>query len=176
MFLVTDLTNTLPITAMVNDIKDIGDIIIGITGDTDTGNSVQVIAGHMGFGDEFISQSHFTIHCITEAELKDTDTEQQGSLLHKNTQKDVRLFLDALLDMLPKEPGGCDARGNHSYWSNNDEILCPSEAACETLAYFLQDVLKESGITVLTGWYDPSEDAKNSKCDDCSGFNYIRFE
>lgn len=170
MFLVTDLTDARNITTQSNDIKDVGDIIIGITGDPDAGSGIQAIAGHMQFGDEFVSRSRFKVCCVKENEF---DGVGVGSSADEGKHMGVKQLLDALVDMLPK---GCDASKGHGYWANGGEILCPSEDACEASANFLQDLLQESGITVLTGRYDPEEDARNGEYDGCTGFSYISFE
>ncbi len=86
----------------------------------------------------------------------------------------VRSVLDAILEALPKEPMPFNTDDN--FWTNGDEILCPSETACETLAEFFKALLKGTTTDVLTGWYDPAEDTRNSESDECTGFDYIRFE
>ena len=73
-------------------------------------------------------------------------------------------LLNILLGCLPREP--------RSY---GDMILCPSETSCGIIADFLQDILRESTITVTTGYFDPFEDRRNNECDDYTGFYYIEF-
>lgn len=91
-----------------------------------------------------------------------------------NKQREI---IDKIFEMLPREPRSYDTSDNPGFWTDGDEILCPSEAECEMVAEFLKDVLSEYGnMTILTGWYDPYEDAENEEQDDKTGFNYIRFE
>ena len=49
----------------VNDVKDVGDIVIGVTGKTEEGEKAERIAGLMNFGDTFISQEYF-IGCYSD--------------------------------------------------------------------------------------------------------------
>lgn len=91
-----------------------------------------------------------------------------------NKQKEV---IDKIIDMLPGEPRSYNTSDDPGFWTDGEEILCPSEIECEIIAEFLKDILSEYGnMTVLTGWYDPFEDAANGEQDEKTGFNYIRFE
>ena len=87
-------------------------------------------------------------------------------------------FVDLLLSMLPREPRSYDIANDPGFWTDGEQILCPSEAECEIVATFLQDVFSEYPEMPLiqTGWYDPFEDANNRETDDYSGFCYIQFE
>ena len=89
--------------------------------------------------------------------------------------KDV---LSAILDMLPREPRSYDTNDDPGFWTNEEEILCPSEAECEIIAAFIEDVFAEypERPIIQTGYYDPYEDANNGEIDDYTGFYYIRFE
>lgn len=84
-------------------------------------------------------------------------------------------LLDMLLERLPKSPVIRAASGKPGCWSDGGMILCPTEASCENVADFLQDILRDT-IVVHTGYYDPNEDRRNQECDDHSGFYYISFE
>lgn len=84
-------------------------------------------------------------------------------------------LLNILLGCLPREPRSYDASDNPGFWSDGDMILCPSETSCGIIADFLQDILRESTITVTTGYFDPFEDRRNNECDDYTGFYYIEF-
>ena len=70
MFLVTDLTGKAPRMTMINDVKTVRDVVIGITGDSKAGDAILGVAGYMRFGDEFICQTHFKVNCVraTDAE------------------------------------------------------------------------------------------------------------
>lgn len=85
-------------------------------------------------------------------------------------------LLDMLLERLPKSPMIRAASGKPGCWSDGDMILCPTEASCENVADFLQDIFQVSGLAVHTGYYDPIEDRRNRECDDYTGFYYISFE
>ena len=89
-------------------------------------------------------------------------------------QKEV---INKIIEMLPREPRSYDTSDDPGFWTDGEEILCPSETDCEIVTEFLKDVLSEYGnMTVLTGWYDPCEDAENGEQDGKTGFNYVRFE
>lgn len=86
-------------------------------------------------------------------------------------------LIDLLLKMLPRQPRSFDTSDDPGFWTNGDEILCPTETECEILADFLEDVLQEiSTVTVKTGYYDPYEDARSGEQDDDTGFYYIDFD
>lgn len=85
--------------------------------------------------------------------------------------------LDAILDMLPREPRSYDTSDDPGFWTDGSEILCPSKTECEIVAEFLRDVLREiDDVDVHTGWYDPDEDARSGEQDDHTGFYYISFD
>ena len=89
----------------------------------------------------------------------------------------TNVLIKNLMELLPSQPRSFDTADNPGFWTNGNEILCPTEMECEILAEFLQDVLKEvSTLTVKTGYYDPFEDVENGKQDDNTGFYYIDFE
>lgn len=50
MFIVKDCTRNPPYTTASNDIKDVRDIVIGITGNERIGDHVLLHLGHMTFG------------------------------------------------------------------------------------------------------------------------------
>lgn len=84
-------------------------------------------------------------------------------------------LLDMLLERLPKSPVIRAVSGKPGCWSDGGMILCPTEASCENIADFLQDILRDT-IEVHAGYYDPDEDRRNQECDDHTGFYYISFE
>ena len=58
----------------------------------------------------------------------------------------------------------------HGYWTNGQDILCPTEDAADKLADFLEDL----GFDVVnTGYFDPEEDARNGETDECTGYWYV---
>ncbi len=85
-------------------------------------------------------------------------------------------LLNMLLEHLPREPRSYDTSDDPGFWSDGDMILCPSETDCGIVADFLQDMLRDSTVTVTTGYFDPFEDQRNNECDDYTGFHYISFE
>lgn len=55
----------------LNDVKDLNDIVVGITGNSEEGAKAEAIAGRMNFGDMFIG-TDYRIKCYME-------TNQNGS-------------------------------------------------------------------------------------------------
>lgn len=97
-------------------------------------------------------------------------------LMEENQQK-IRNAWDTIISMLPREPRSFDTADDPGFWTNGDEILCPSEAEASMLYAFLDDMFREFGnYQLITGWYDPEEDARENEQDNCTGFNYIRLE
>lgn len=91
-----------------------------------------------------------------------------------SNQKEI---INAIIEMLPKEPRSYDVSDNPGFWTDGTEILCPTETECEIVADFLRDILNEyEDIDVHTGYYDPFEDAKSGEQDDHTGFYYIDFD
>lgn len=90
-------------------------------------------------------------------------------------KKDI---IQTLLSALPTEPRSYDVNDDPGFWTDGDMILCPSKVECEIIATFLEDVLREfnGNISVVTGYFDPYEDAGNGETDDYTGFYYISFE
>lgn len=76
MFLVTDLTGKAPRMTMINDVKMVRDVVIGITGDSKAGDAILGVAGYMRFGDEFICQPHFKVNCVRETDAETWITNQ----------------------------------------------------------------------------------------------------
>lgn len=71
---------------------------------------------------------------------------------------------DLILKMLPDKP--------NTYWTNGDEILCDDEVNTEVISKALTAII---GDNLVTGWYDPEEDARNQDIDEFTGYNYIRL-
>lgn len=69
MFIVKDCTRNPPYTMISNDIKDVRDIVIGITGDETIGNHVLLHLGHMTFG-QFLVWGQLVIKCVPDEEAK----------------------------------------------------------------------------------------------------------
>ena len=138
----------------------------------------------------WISKKGFTTarYCFTASDEKEVEYQIKNGLSGyirllddtlqgvDATDRNDRLLKD-LLWALPKEPRSDLVDNDSGFWTEGAEILCPSEAECEVLANFMEDVLQGlSSITVQTGHYDPEEDVRNSEVDEYTGFYYIRFE
>ena len=83
--------------------------------------------------------------------------------------------IDTIIASLPCEPRYSD-NGKPGFWTDGTDILCPTENACEAVADFLQDMLKDSNLDIHTGYYDPEEDVRNNEQDDRTGFFYISYD
>lgn len=95
----------------------------------------------------------------------------------KNNRKKITNLWNGIIDMLPTQPRSYDRSDDPGFWTNGEEILCPSEAEMNMVYEFLNDIFREFGnYTLITGWYDPYEDAINGEQDDCTGFHYVRLE
>jgi len=89
----------------------------------------------------------------------------------------TKALLNTIFEMLPSQPKSFDTADDPGFWTNGNEILCPSETDCEIIAEFLRDLFREySNIDVHTGYYDPFEDARSGEQDDNTGFYYIDFD
>ena len=89
----------------------------------------------------------------------------------------VKTLWNTIIDMLPREPRSYDTSDDPGFWTNGDEILCPSEMDMTFLESFLKDVIDGWGnYSIITGYYDPFEDYENKETDECTGFYYIRLE
>ena len=67
MFIVTDYTRATPYRMLSEDIKDVGDIVIGITGKEEDGIKAMKIASEMGFGG-IHTDNWYRIECVEEKE------------------------------------------------------------------------------------------------------------
>lgn len=85
-------------------------------------------------------------------------------------------LLKSILNALPPEPRNCSPDDDPGFWTDGEEILCPSETECEIVADFLEDLFREkSNVVIKTGYYDPNEDSADGLTDDHTGFYYISF-
>ena len=66
MFIVKDCTRNPPYTTASNDIKDVRDIVIGITGNERIGDHVLLHLGHMTFGQFLVWGQSFMSICRFE--------------------------------------------------------------------------------------------------------------
>ena len=66
MFLLTDCTVTPTKTVKLNDIRDIGDVIIGISNDEERAKKAMTHAGDMHFGDSYMVNPIFILDCVQD--------------------------------------------------------------------------------------------------------------
>lgn len=91
--------------------------------------------------------------------------------------KEIIDLWNSILNMLPSQPKRFATSDVFGFWTNGEEILCPSEEQMNIVYEFLNDIFSTfENFTLITGWYDPEEDKKSEEQDDCTGFNYIRLE
>lgn len=64
MFLLTDCSVTPTKTYQLNDIHDIGDVIIGISNDEELAKKAMTHAGDMHFGDSYMVNPIFILDCV----------------------------------------------------------------------------------------------------------------
>lgn len=72
------------------------------------------------------------------------------------------------LPLNPPEPIGFDL------WSDGVQILCRTEELAERLADMIEAITGEG--PVVTGYYDPFEDARDGSTDDHTGWWYVDFD
>ena len=70
MFIVKDCTRNPPYTTASNDIKDVRDIVIGITGNERIGDHVLLHLGHMTFGQFLVWGQSFIVKCVPDEEAQ----------------------------------------------------------------------------------------------------------
>lgn len=66
MFLLTDCSVTPTKTYQLNDIHDIGDVIIDISNDEELAKKAMTHAGDMHFGDSYIVNPIFILDCVQD--------------------------------------------------------------------------------------------------------------
>lgn len=66
MFLITDCTRDCVTRTVTNDIKDLRDIILNITGDEYIADRAMKDAGRMSFGDALIANPYYIIDCVRD--------------------------------------------------------------------------------------------------------------
>lgn len=79
-------------------------------------------------------------------------------------------YFTEFIRALPDAPKGV--------WSDGDEILCMSAEAAYAIADLLEALYRAAGkdCTVLTGYYDPEEDARMDEDDILTGYHYVRMD
>lgn len=66
-----------------------------------------------------------------------------------------------------------EGENRHGFWTDGDDILCPTKEAAESVANFLEDIGFDQ---LMTGYYDPDEDSRNGETDGHTGYWYIRVD
>ena len=77
MFILTDCTKSLPNDIVCNDVKDMRDIVLGITDDDAIADAVYNAVCHMTFGDSYILSPYLAIDCVHDHEVQDKLAENQ---------------------------------------------------------------------------------------------------
>ena len=94
----------------------------------------------------------------------------------KTPPVDNEVDIDDRLNNLWKEICGClmaygDDVDNHGFWSDGDQILCPTKIHADVVADFLEAL----GFGYLnSGYYDPAEDERNDEVDEYTGYWYVQ--
>lgn len=120
---------------------------------------------------------------VTEQEEEEILKELKGvQVLQKivkgeDSINQITAVWDGIISMLAREPRSYDTADDPGFWTNGNQILCPSETDASIVAEFLKDICSEYGnFNILTGYYDPFEDAENGEQDECTGFWYVEVE
>lgn len=73
MFVLIDYTVKPPYIYNKNDIKDVADIVVDITGNEKEGDKVVMFCEDMRFGDTHISRLGYVIDCVRDEEVTQND-------------------------------------------------------------------------------------------------------
>lgn len=77
MFILTDCTRPTPQDIVCNDVKDLRDIVLGITDDDAIADAVYNAVCNMTFGDSYILSPYLAIDCVHDHEVQDKLEENQ---------------------------------------------------------------------------------------------------
>ena len=77
MFILTDCTRPTPQDIVCNDVKDLRDIVLGITDDDAIADAAYRAVGNMTFGDSYILSPYLAIDCVHDHEVQDKLAENQ---------------------------------------------------------------------------------------------------
>ena len=77
MFILTDCTRPTPQDIVCNDVKDLRDIVLGITDDDAIADAVYNAVCNMTFGDSYILSPYLAIDCVHDHEVQDKLVENQ---------------------------------------------------------------------------------------------------
>lgn len=77
MFILTDCTRPTPQDIVCNDVKDLRDIVLGITDDDAIADAVYNAVCNMTFGDSYILSPYLAIDCVHDHEVQNKLAENQ---------------------------------------------------------------------------------------------------
>lgn len=77
MFILTNCTKSFPNDIVCNDVKDLRDIVLGITDDDAIADAVYNAVCNMTFGDSYILSPYLAIDCVRDHEVQDKLAENQ---------------------------------------------------------------------------------------------------
>lgn len=77
MFILTDCTRPTPQDIVCNDVKDLRDIVLGITDDDAIADAVYNAVCNMTFGHSYILSPYLAIDCVHDHEVQDKLAENQ---------------------------------------------------------------------------------------------------
>lgn len=77
MFILTDCTRPTPQDIVCNDVKDLRDIVLGITDDDAIADAAYNAVCNMTFGDSYMVNPLFAIDCVHDHEVQDKLAENQ---------------------------------------------------------------------------------------------------
>lgn len=66
-----------------------------------------------------------------------------------------------------------EPENRHGFWTDGEQILCRTEGEAKAVADFLEDLGFDC---VMTGYYDPEEDAESDQTDDHTGYWYASID
>ena len=69
MFILTDCTKSFPNDIVCNDVKDLRNIVLGITDDDTIADAAYNAVCHMTFGDSYMVNPLFAIDCVRDHEV-----------------------------------------------------------------------------------------------------------
>ena len=77
MFILTDCTKSFPNDIVCNDVKDLRNIVLGITDDDTIADAAYNAVCNMTFGDSYMVNPLFAIDCVRDHEVQDKLAENQ---------------------------------------------------------------------------------------------------
>lgn len=100
MYLLTDLTNKYPHTTQLNDVKDVGDVVIGITGNAAIGRTAELIASNMSFGSEFTCVDTFRLRCVDDDDVTVAISKDIAAVAHSKLMQCMDDYAKRVWDVI----------------------------------------------------------------------------